>query len=271
MEGDFVSEVISNETIDVTDPKDEALTRAGYQEEATAPYSLEQRALAEFVGTFTLVFIGVGSIAAAAAVGGGEGGAGLVTIAVAHGLAIAVMVSAIGHVSGGHLNPAVTLAATTARRIHLRDALIYLTAQFAGAIAAAAVLRGVLLRSLWSEANLGTPALGGGVSAGQGVVIEGILTFFLVWVVFATAVDPEGAFGRIAGLAIGFVVMMDIMMGGPFTGGAMNPARFLGPALVGGYWDNAWVYFVGPVTGGLLAAGVYASFVLPRHRVAPTS
>jgi MIP family channel proteins len=263
-----VSKVISTETIDVSDPKDEALTRAGYQEEAPAPYSLEQRALAEFVGTFTLIFIGAGSIVAAVAAHGGQGGAGLVTIAVAHGLAIAVMVSAVGHISGGHLNPAVTLAAMAVRKIHPREGLIYLAAQLGGAIAGAAVLRAALPQSLWRQANLGTPGLGGGVSAGQGALIEAVLTFFLIWVVFATAVDPEGAFGKIAGLAIGFVVMMDIMMGGPFTGGAMNPARFLGPALIGGHWNNAWVYFVGPIAGGLLAAGAYGLFILPRHDAA---
>ncbi|MGH8991107.1 MAG: MIP family channel protein [Acidimicrobiia bacterium] len=224
--------------------------------------------MAEFVGTFALIFIGVGSIVAAGAAGGGEGGAGLVTIAIAHGLAIAVMVSAVGHISGGHLNPAVTIAAAAARKIHPMEAVVYMGAQMAGAIAGAAVLRGAIPESLWRSAKLGTPGLGDGISAGQGVIIEAVLTFLLVWVIFATAVDPRGAFGKIAGLAIGFVVLMDIMAGGPFTGGAMNPARFVGPALVGGYWSNAWVYFVGPIAGGLAAAGLYGALYLPRQKTA---
>ena len=248
-----------------TAESNEVLTKAGYQEEAPPSYTTVQKAVAEFVGTFTLIFIGVGSIVAATAAKGGAGGAGLVTIAIAHGLAIAVMVTAVGHISGGHLNPAVTVAAMAARKIHPRDALVYLGAQLAGAVAGAAVLRGALPESLWRSAKLGTPGLGGGVSAAQGVVIEAVLTFFLVWVVFATAVDPRGAFGKIAGLAIGFVVLMDIMAGGPFTGGAMNPARFFGPALVGGYWADLWVYVVGPIAGGLAAAAVYGVVMLPRH------
>jgi len=103
------------------------------------------------------------------------------------------------------------------------------------------------------------------ISNGQAVLIEAVLTFFLVWVIFATAVDPEGAFGKIAGLAIGFVILMDIMMGGAFTGAAMNPARSLGPALVSGTWKGWWVYWVGPVAGGIVAASLYDTLILrPR-------
>ena len=263
-----MNKVTSRETVDISDPKDEVLRKAGYEEDAPATYSMPQKVLAEFVGTFALIFIGAGSIVAAVAARGGSGGAGLVTIAIAHGLAIAVMVSAIGHVSGGHLNPAVTIAAMALRKIHPRDALVYLVAQTAGAIAGAAVLRGALPESLWRQAKLGTPGLGGGVSVGGAVLIEAVLSFFLIWVIFATAVDPQGAFGKIAGLAIGFVVMMDILMGGPFTGGAMNPARFVGPALIGGYWKDAWVYFAGPIIGGLLAAWAYGMAILPRQPAA---
>lgn len=258
--------------VDLTKPTtadtNEVLTRAGYREEAPAVYTTTQKALAEFVGTFTLIFIGAGSIMAALAARGGQGGAGLVTIAIAHGLAIAVMVSAVGHISGGHLNPAVTVAVMVARKIRPVEALVYFGAQLGGAVAGAAVLRGALPESLWRSAKLGTPGLGAGMDAAHGVIIEAVLTFVLVWVVFATAVDPRGAFGKIAGLAIGFVVVMDIMAGGPFTGGAMNPARFFGPALVGGYWKDVWVYVVGPITGGLAAAGIYGKLILPRHQTA---
>lgn len=256
-------------TLDLTQTTNtETLTKAGYEEGAPPVYTPVQKVLAEFVGTFALIFIGVGSIAAAVAAKGGAGGSGLVTIAIAHGLAIAVMVSAVGHISGGHLNPAVTIAAAAARKINPQEATIYIAAQMTGGIAGAAVLRGALPESLWRSAKLGTPGLGGGVSAGQGVILEAVLTFLLVWVIFATAVDPRGAFGKIAGLAIGFVVLMDIMAGGPFTGGAMNPARFVGPALIGGYWSDAWVYFVGPIAGGLGAAAVYEKLILARSEPA---
>lgn len=244
----------------------EALTRAGYQEEAPVAYGIAQRSLAEFIGTFALVFIGAGSIAAAAAAGGGGAGAGLVTVAIAHGLAIATMVSAVGHISGAHLNPAVTFGAVLFGKIKPRDSVAYFLAQIAGAAAAAAALRLLLAEGVWRSVKLGTPLLGDDVAIGQGIAIEAILTFFLVWVVFATAVDSEGAFGKIAGLAIGFVVLMDILMGGPFTGAAMNPARSFGPALLGGYWADAAVYWIGPLAGGAAAAALYEFGILRPRR-----
>lgn len=221
--------------------------------------TMTQKLLAEFVGTFTLIFIGVGSILAA---GVSPQGTGLVTVAIAHGLAIATMVTALGHVSGAHFNPAVTIAAWVTQKIKSSDAFGYIVAQLAGGAAGAALLRGALPESLWRSAKLGTPAVGQFISNGQGVLIEAVLTFFLVWVVFATAIDPEGAFGKIAGLAIGFVILMDIMMGGPFTGAAMNPARSFGPALVSGSWTGWWVYWIGPVAGGIVAASLYDAVIL---------
>ncbi len=236
-------------------------------EEAPAIFTVSQKALAEFVGTFALIFIGAGSIVAAGAAGGGAGGAGLVTIAIAHGLVIATMVSAVGHISGAHFNPAVTAGALVTGKISLSDSGTYLVAQLAGATAAAGLLRVAVPESLWREVSLGTPLLGNGVSSGQGLLIEAVLSFLLVWVIFATAVDSAGAFGKIAGLAIGFVVLMDIMMGGPFTGAAMNPARSFGPALVGGAWADEWVYWVGPIAGGVAAASLYQVTMLRRREV----
>ena len=224
---------------------------------------------AEFVGALALIFIGAGSIVAAQAAGGGSGGSGLVTIALAHGLVIAVMVSAVGHVSGGHFNPAVTIGAWVTQKISTVDAAGYLVAQLAGGAAGAGLLRLSIGEDLWGPVNLGTPAVAS-VSDGQAVLIEAILTFFLVWVIFATAIDPEGAFGKVAGLAIGFTIALDIMMGGPFTGGAMNPARSFGPALVSGSWTRHWIYWVGPVAGGVVAASVYDVAILRRRRPAPT-
>lgn len=219
--------------------------------------SLGQKLLAEFVGTLTLIFIGAGAVVA----GHGD----LAAIALAHGLAIATMVSALGHVSGGHFNPAVTIGAWVAQKIESRNALAYIAAQLAGAAAGAGLLRAALPEQIWRAANLGTPAVNGALSNGQAVLIEAVLTFFLVWVIFATAVDPEGAFGKIAGLTIGFVFTMDIAMGFGFTGAAINPARWFGPAAVAGSWDNWWVWLVGPIAGGIVAASLYDSMIMrPR-------
>jgi len=209
-----------------------------------------QRGFAEFVGTFTLVFVGAGSIIATR-------GGNLTAIALAHGLAIGVMASAVGHISGGHFNPAVTFGFLVTRRLAGRLAAVYWFAQFTAAILAALLLQGLLPEQQVDAVNLGVPALGPGISGGQGVVIEAVLTFFLVWVIFACAADPRGAFRMIAGLAIGFTITLDIFMGGPYTGAAMNPARAFGPELVQNVWSNAWVWYVGPVVGGMAAALAY--------------
>lgn len=219
-------------------------------------YSTYQRAVAEFVGTFTLIFVGAGSIVAAS-VAGAEGGAGLVTVAIAHGLAIATMVSAIGHVSGGHLNPAVTFGAFITGKLDTVNSVAYVLAQLAGGILGALLLRLGIPESIWSTVDLGTPLVAGSISVGQAVLIEAVLTFFLVWVIFGTAIDPRGSFDKVAGLAIGFVVLMAVMMAGPFTGAAINPARSLGPELVAGVWSDWWVYWIGPLIGGGAAALVY--------------
>jgi MIP family channel proteins len=207
-----------------------------------------RRGAAEFIGTFALIFIGAGSIAYARS---------LTDIALAHGLVIAVFVSAVGFISGGHFNPAITLGFVITRRIATPLAVFYWIVQFSAAAIAALVLKLVLPSTVENQTSLGAPALGGGVGAGAGVVIEAILTFFLVFVVFATAVDPRGAFKQIAGLAIGFTITLDILMGGVFTGAAMNPARAFGPQLVGDHWTKAWVWYVGPLAGGVIAASLY--------------
>jgi aquaporin TIP len=212
--------------------------------------ALMQRGVAEFVGTFTLVFVGAGSIVAVH-------GTNLTAIALAHGLAIGVMASAVGHISGGHFNPAVTFGFLVTRRIEPYLAATYLFAQLTAAIIAALLLQGMLPENQVDAVNLGAPALAPGIGAGAGLAIETILTFFLVWVIFATAADPRGTFASIAGLAIGFTITLDIFMGGPYTGAAMNPARALGPQLVQGFWDDAWVYYLGPLVGAALAALLY--------------
>jgi len=240
-------------------------------------YDPLRRGFAEFVGTFTLIFIGAGSILTfakvfAPAINGPQaqdiyGGLTLVGVALAHGLAIAVMVSAVGHISGGHFNPAITLGFLITRRIALELAVVYWSVQFAAAAAASALLRWIYDDQPRQLTKLGAPALGAGVSTWQGVVIELVLTFFLVWVVFATAADPGGTFKSIAGLAIGLTITADILMGGPLTGAAMNPARAFGPELLQRDWSDAWVWYAGPFAGGALAALVYEFMYL---RVRPT-
>lgn len=230
-----------------------------------------QRLISEAVGTFTLIFIGAGAIIASDFIGlqsgtfgAGAAGAGLLMIALAHGLAIGVMVSAVGHVSGGHFNPAITVAAWVARRIGTSDASLYVLTQLAAAALGALALRVLLPAQLWEPSAIGTPFVTQGIADWQAIGIEAVLTFLLVWVVFATALDPAGSFGKIAGLAIGFTIAMDIMMGGPFTGAAMNPARSFGPAIVSGELTGMWVYFIGPVIGGTVAALLYDLGVLKR-------
>lgn len=210
------------------------------------------KCLAEFIGTFTLVFIGSGSICASTLP---ETGLGLLGVALAHGLALGVMISAVGHISGGHINPAVTLGALVAGKIRPRLALAYVIAQCVGAIAGAAVLSLLVPKQIWAPVNLGTPGLGHGISPLAGMFLEFFLTFFLVFTVFGTAIDPRGP--KLGGFAIGLAVTFGILLGGPFCGAALNPARALGPAVITGAFAHQWVWWVGPLLGGACAAWVY--------------
>jgi aquaporin TIP len=204
-----------------------------------------RRGVAEFVGTFTLIFIGGGA--------GIVSGNDIVAVALANGLAIGIMVSNLGHISGGHFNPSITLGFLATRRITVRLAVTYWISQLSGAIVAAAILRWLTKK----PAFLAAVPHAGGIGAGKGLVIEIILTFFLVWAVWATAVDPGGAFKSIAGLAIGLTITMDVFFGGPLTGAAMNPARAFGPELVGNFWGEGWIYWLGPSIGALIAGLAY--------------
>jgi aquaporin TIP len=218
-------------------------------------------AIAEFIGTFTLIFVGAGSIIAAH----GIEDPSLIGIAIAHGLAIGVMVATYARVSGAHFNPAVTFGFLLTKRIKPRKAAVYWIAQLAGAAVAALLLRELLPSAETEAVNLGVPALGHGVHAAAGAVLEGILTFLLVTVIFGTAVDPKGAFRSIAALAIGLTITIDILIGGPFTGAAVNPARAFGPQLIGDHWSNGWVWYVGPLLGGAIAAVLFERLYLPSR------
>jgi MIP family channel proteins len=218
---------------------------------------LSQQVIAEFVGTLALVFIGAGSVVILSLYMAGN--TGILGIALAHGLVLAVMVTSLGHISGGHFNPAVTVGVWVTGKIESVRAVVYIVAQLAGAVAGAGLLRLAVPKAIWSKTSLGVPTINhpNAITNGKGVLIEAILTFFLVFTVFATAIDERGAWKAVAGFAIGLVLTFDILMGGPFTGAAMNPARWFGPALVGGKWTDSWVYIAGPLTGAIIAAALY--------------
>jgi MIP family channel proteins len=231
-------------------------------------YNTPQKLVAEFFGTFALIFFGAGSICADQFLrSGGQAGVGLLGIALAHGLAIGIMVTSLGHISGGHFNPAITIGCWVTRKISTFDALAYWVAQLAGATAAAFLLR-LLPVDVWGPVQLGTPGLASGISRANGMIFEGIMTFFLVFVVFATAIDSRGAFNKIAGFAIGLTITMGALFGGPFTGAALNPARAFGPALAANHWTNHGVYWIGPLAGGVAAGWLYNTLFLSKEQQA---
>jgi MIP family channel proteins len=214
--------------------------------------------VAELVATFTLTFIGAGAI-----ISNNMGGDfGILGIAIAHGLALALMVSATMGVSGGHVNPAVTFGFIVSGRIKPLTGLIYIVAQVIGAIVAAYLLRAIFPSSAYDSVHLGATTLSDGIGQGIGLLVEIILTFFLVFAVFGTAVDERGP--KVGGFGIGLVLTMDILAGGTLTGASMNPARSFGPVLASGYWVGHWIYWVGPLVGGGLAALLYNSFLIKK-------
>src|SRR5436190_13677601 len=213
---------------------------------------------AEFLGTFTLCFIGQGAICAQQLMGA----SGLLSIALAHGLALLVMISALGAVSGGHFNPAVTFGFFVTGRQTLRSTLSYWVSQLLGAIVASYLLRAVFPERVWQAVHLGAAGLHPSVGPLAALLLEAIMTFLLVTAVWGTAVDARGP--HIGGIAIGLSVTMDILIGGPLTGAAMNPARAFGPALVANAWAAHWIYWVGPLLGGAAAALAYDRGLLSR-------
>jgi len=213
-------------------------------------------ALAELVGTFAFFFIGAGAVVTDSYT---HGGVGLIGVALAHGLVLSIMVSIFGAISGGHFNPAVTIGVWVARKISAITVITYILAQLIGGALAGYLLRALFPIAVWGPVHLGTPALAAGVSPWVGLVLEAVLSFFLILAVLGTAVDSMAP--KIGGFAIGLTVSFDILVGGPFTGAAMNPARAFGPALASGFWENHWIYWVGPIAGGILASWIYTRFI----------
>jgi aquaporin Z len=218
----------------------------------------------EFLGPFALCFVGIGAIIQT------QGG-NLVAIALAHGLAIGIIVAAGAHVSGALLNPALTVGLWAARRMDTTKAVAYIVAQCLGGIAACGALTLVYRDVDRNAVNLGLPAVGKAIgdpsfslSSGNALVMEIILSFFLMFVVFGTAIDV-GSVGRaVAPLAIGITITVDIFAGGGVSGAAMNPARWIGPAVVQGDFTDFWIWIVGPIVGAVIAALIYNEVILEK-------
>lgn len=231
--------------------------------------------VAEAVGTFILCFLGAGAICLATMKGAGY--EGLLGVAVAHGIALSVAVSATMNISGGHVNPAVTIAMLVTKRINVSGAISYIVAQCIGATIAG-ILVLAIFKGMTTEAGasvvencfLGTPAYNSEtMSAGKAILIEACLTFLLLTAVFYTAVDPRAP--KIGGFGIGLTICADILVGGPLTGAAMNPARTFGPGLVAAmsgnfaeFWGQHMVYWVGPIIGAVVAALIYDGFIMQK-------
>jgi MIP family channel proteins len=220
--------------------------------------SLTRRAVAELLGTFGLVFFGAGAV-----VTSGTGGFGLLGVALVHAIVLSVMVSSTMAVSGGHVNPAVTLGFLATRRIDGRTAATYIVAQLIGAALAGLALKALLPGPMVRATIAGTPQIAGTITLPLAIAMEALLTFFLVSAVFATAVNPDAP--KIGGFGIGLTLFFDIMVGGPFTGAAMNPARAFGPALTSGVWTGHAVYWIGPIIGGVVAALLWDKVILAKR------
>ena len=218
--------------------------------------------MAESIGTFFLVLIGPGAVMVNAASGGAITHAG---VALAFAFVVIAMIFALGHISGAHINPAVTIGFWSVRRFPSQDVVPYIAAQCLGAIAASGVLRSVL--GTVGQMGATVPAHSLGIGAGSAFAIEWLLSFALMLVIMAVATDERVAAG-FAGIAVGLTVGFGALMGGPLTGASMNPARSLGPAVVGGVWDAHWVYWLAPITGMVVAANCYEAL---RGVKSPTS
>lgn len=230
---------------------------------------------AEALGTFALCFIGAGAICMTTKMG--ATGAGLLGVAIAHGIALSIAVSATMNVSGGHVNPAVTVAMLVTGRISFADAVGYIIAQCAGATVAGflvlTIFKGMSApdgTAVTVAAQLGTPNFDAkSMSMGTAILIEAILTFLLVFSIFGTAVDPRAP--KIGGFGIGLTICADILVGGPLTGAAMNPARTFGPGLIatmngclGSFWSQHMVYWVGPIIGAVVAGLIYDNLIMDK-------
>lgn len=221
-------------------------------------YSLPQKLAAEFIGTFGIIFVAVGSICADQYLGAAsQTRIGPLGIAAAYGLAYAAMVMALSQVSGGHFNPAVTIGFWVVKRLGTFQTIAYSIVQLMAAGAAAYLIKVIIPDTTWRPVALGAPVLAQDFTRLRAMSLEAILTFFLVFVVFAVGDEMDRAARHLPALAVGLTIFMGALLGGPFTGAAMNPARAFGPALAAPHWQNQGVYWVGTLFGGIIAAFLY--------------
>ncbi len=222
-------------------------------------------AVAEFVATFALIFIGAGAVVLYA-----NGRLDLTGVALAHGLVLAIMVSITAHISGGIVNPAIAIGLWVTGKLTSQRTLVYIVAELLGAVAAGLLLKYLVPSHLFDAAAGGVPALDRSIPAGKGALIEAAATFLLAFAVFGTAIDDRGPFAKTAGLTIGLVIAADILAFGPYTGAAMNPARWFGPAVAAGAWENWWLWILGPIAGSILASVLYwGVFLKDREPATP--
>ena len=224
--------------------------------------SLVQRLAAEAVGTFGFVLIGAGVVVTTAFPGAGFG---LMGIALAHALALSVMVTAMMRISGGHLNPAVTAGLLVGRRITPREAVLYVAAQLAGAVAAGFLVKALLPGGAASVVGYGVPVINGQITLGNAIAIEAVLTFLLVTAVYGTAVAKSAP--AVGGFGIGLTLFFTILVGGPLTGAALNPARAFGPAVAANAWTGHAAWWIGPILGGLVAGLLWDRVLLKGETV----
>lgn len=223
--------------------------------------TLWRRLVAEAFGTFGLVFVGSAAVVVNAFPNAAYG---ILGIAVAHAFVLAIMITVTMNISGGHLNPAVTFGLLVARKIDLRTALPYIAAQLAGAVLGALLVKYAIPSNVGRVLSYGTPVIASSITLGQAITIEAVLTFFLVSAFFGTAVSPDAP--KVGGFGIGLVLLFAILVGGPLTGAALNPARAFGPALVSGNWLGQAVWWMGPLLGGLAAGLLWKLVLLPREK-----
>ena len=218
--------------------------------------SLSKKLAAEAVGTFIFVLVGAGSAVGTASLVGPNSASALLVAALANGLGLGVGISATMGISGGALNPAVTLGLWVGRKLRSRDVVPYIVAELVGATVAGVALEAAFPSFLGDSVKWGSPTLSSTLTVGQGIAIEALLTFVLVFAVYGTAVDSRAP--HIGGLGVGLVVVADVLVAGNLTGAAMNPARAFGPMIASGFYPGYWyIYLVGPVLGGIVAGLVY--------------
>lgn len=214
--------------------------------------SLPRRFVAEMIGTFALVFFGSASVIASGYPGTGVG---LLGVAIAHAIALSVAVTATMHISGGHLNPAVTIGLLAVRRIDIRTAVTYIGAQLAAAALSAVALKAFFPAAVARVTNYGLPQLSLNATLWQGIGLEAVMAFFLMSAIFGTIVALNAP--KIGGFGVGLTLLFTILGGGPITGAALNPARSFAPALASGEWMGHGIYWIGPIIGTVVAAFVW--------------